>query len=97
MPRGNSSNCPAPTTTVKDGSFRRDAILFDDVIEMADTPAEHRGYPIETLVGSKKHPTLHVHYGDCTACPVCEWCREDVLSGDFAWCEDLADVDFQPN
>jgi transcriptional regulator with XRE-family HTH domain len=72
-------------------------LTVDEVIEMAHTPAQRRSYPIETLIGTKWHPTLHGHYGDCAACPVCEWCREDVLAGDFAWCEDLADVDFQPD
>lgn len=71
----------------------------DRVRAMADRPAEDGDgeYPIATYVGAKRHPTLRFATIECAKCPVRTWCEADVLAGDFAWCEALADVDFQPD
>jgi transcriptional regulator with XRE-family HTH domain len=55
----------------------------------AETPA---GPAVATWIGRKLHPTVRVSDG-CRLCPFVEGCREDVLRGDFAWCEDVIEVD----
>ena len=50
--------------------------------------------PIVTLAGTKWVPTIKPPYFGCSVCPVRDLCAADVNRGDFAWCEEVDEVDY---
>lgn len=55
--------------------------------------------PVKTWVGWKLHPTVRPQTesganATCERCVFYAGCRADVMRGDFAWCEEVTDRDF---
>ncbi len=73
---------------------------LETVIAWHTTPADPP-LPIETWSGWKLHPTVSPRsqhgrrVADCERCIFVAGCREDVASGNFAWCEDIGPADFK--
>ena len=68
-------------------------VSVERALQLAAQPASQmQALPVRTWVGTKRVPTVECQR--CERCPFLRWCREDVLAGDFAWCEDVAPEDF---